>query len=114
MRKIISLIGSEHKFTGFYSLFAEWWANICGKSSTFIISCSIIAIWAGLGPYYNYSDSYQLFINTGTTIVTFLMMFLLQNTQNRDTEAMQKKLDVLLLEISILNEKMKKQNNGTD
>jgi low affinity Fe/Cu permease len=54
------------------------------------------------GPLFNYSDTWQLVINTGTTIVTFLMMFLLQNTQNRDTEAIQKKLDALLLEIDTL------------
>ena len=103
MKKIISLIGSEHKSNGFYAKFAEWSANICGKSSVFLFACGIIFVWIITGPYFQYSDTWQLVINTGTTIVTFLMMFLLQNTQNRDTEAIQKKLDVLLIEITILN-----------
>ena len=100
--KILSLIGSEHKFNGFYARFAEWSANICGKSITFAISCFLIIVWGALGPYYQWSDSYQLVINTGTTIFTFLMVFLLQNTQNRDTEAIQKKLDAVLIEIALL------------
>lgn len=105
MRKMLSLIGSEHKFNGYYASLAETTANICGKSSVFIVACLLIIIWAVTGPYYQYSDTWQLIANTGTTIVTFLMMFLLQNTQNRDTEAIQKKLDALLIEIALLNEK---------
>ena len=105
MRKILSLIGSEHRFNGLYASFAELTANICGKSIVFIFACLIIVTWIVTGPYFQYSDTWQLVINTGTTIVTFLMMFLLQNTQNRDTEAIQKKLDALLIEIALLNEK---------
>ena len=56
----------------------------------------VVAVWAATGPYFRYSDTWQLFINTGTTIVTFLMVFLIQNTQNRDTEAIQIKLDELI------------------
>ncbi len=101
MKRIISLIGSENRVNG-YSRFAEWTACLCGRSSTFILSCIVIVIWLVSGPLFNYSDTWQLVINTGTTIITFLMMFLLQNTQNRDTEAIQKKLDALLLEIATL------------
>ena len=62
----------------------------------FVLAISIIAIWAATGHFYNYSDTWQLLINTGTTIVTFLMVFLIQNTQNRDAKALHIKLDELL------------------
>ena len=63
---------------------------------TFLVAFAIIVIWAALGPPFGFSDTWQLVINTGTTIVTFLMVFLIQSTQNRDTEAMQVKLDELI------------------
>src|SRR5690606_27363538 len=63
---------------------------------TFIICCTIIVIWAVTGPLLGFSDTWQLIINTGTTIVTFLMVFLIQNTQNRDGAAIQAKLDELI------------------
>lgn len=99
---MLSLIGSEHKFNGYYAGFAEWAANICGKSITFIVALAAIFIWVMFGPFSNYSDSWQLIANTGTTLITFLMLFLLQNTQNRDTEAIQKKLDAILIELALL------------
>lgn len=100
-----SLIGSEHKPCGiYYTRFAETVANLGGKSKTFAIACTVIAIWLISGPLFHFSDTWQLIINTATTIITFLMMFLLQNTHNRDTDAIQKKLDALLIEISILNQ----------
>ena len=105
-KKIISLIGSEHKFNGsYYARFAEWSANICGKPFTFAVAVFSIFVWAISGPYYEWSDTWQLIANTGTTLITFLMLFLLQNTQNRDTEAIQNKLDAVLIEIALLKEK---------
>lgn len=67
-----------------------------GKPVTFVIAVIVIIVWAISGPFFGFSDTWQLVINTGTTIVTFLMVFLIQNTQNRDTEALQLKLDELI------------------
>ena len=67
-----------------------------GSSWAFALACSVVLVWGITGPLFGFSDSWQLVINTGTTIVTFLMVFLIQNTQNRDTEAMQVKLDELI------------------
>jgi low affinity Fe/Cu permease len=71
-------------------------SRIAGRPATFMVALSLIAIWAITGPIFDFSDTWQLVINTGTTIITFLMVFLIQNTQNRDTEALQIKLDELL------------------
>jgi low affinity Fe/Cu permease len=72
-------------------------AQISGKPATFMIATAIVLIWGITGPIFKYSDTWQLVINTGTTVVTFLMVFLIQNTQNRDTMALQVKLDELIL-----------------
>lgn len=67
-----------------------------GSAGAFLLALSIVVVWALTGPIFNYSSTWQLMINTGTTIVTFLMVFLIQNTQNRDGKAMQLKLDELI------------------
>ena len=79
-----------------YSRFAKTAARICGRPPVFVLAVAVIAIWLVTGPLFAFSDTWQLVINTGTTIVTFLMVFLIQNTQNRDTEAIQVKLDELI------------------
>ena len=79
-----------------YSRFAKSAAHFCGRPRVFTLAVAIIASWIITGPLFNFSDTWQLAINTGTTIVTFLMVFLIQNTQNRDTEAIQEKLDELI------------------
>ena len=71
-------------------------SNWAGSASTFLLAMLVIIVWAISGPAFNFSDTWQLVINTGTTIVTFLMVFLIQNTQNRDGKAMQLKLDELI------------------
>ena len=71
-------------------------AHFAGRASTFVGAIALVVLWAALGPVFHYSDTWQLVINTSTTIVTFLMVFLIQNTQNRDTEAIQIKLDELI------------------
>ena len=79
-----------------FTRFAKWAARATGRPGTFIGAAAIIVLWALAGPIFDFSDTWQLVINTGTTIITFLMVFLIQNTQNRDTEAMQIKLDELI------------------
>lgn len=79
-----------------YSNFAKSAARFCGRPRVFVLALLVIAAWIVTGPIFHYSDTWQLVINTGTTIVTFLMVFLIQNTQNRDTEAIQIKLDELI------------------
>ena len=82
-----------------FTKFARLAAHVTGKPATFILAATIIIIWAILGPFFGFSDTWQLVINTGTTIITFLMVFLIQNTQNRDTEALQIKLDEIIRSI---------------
>jgi low affinity Fe/Cu permease len=79
-----------------FSRAAHWIAQQCGHAGVFIIAVITILVWAATGPLFGYSDTWQLIINTGTTIITFLMVFLIQNTQNRDTAAIQLKLDELI------------------
>ena len=76
--------------------FATRTSTAAGQPVTFVIAVVIIVVWGVTGPMFHYSDTWQLVINTGTTIVTFLMVFLIQNSQNRDGAAMQAKLDELL------------------
>jgi low affinity Fe/Cu permease len=79
-----------------FSRFAKWTAHATGRPQTFVLAATVIAVWALTGPIFNFSDTWQLIINTGTTIVTFLMVFLIQSTQNRDAEAVQVKLDEII------------------
>ena len=75
---------------------AHWLSQAVGSPGAFLLALSIVVVWAVLGPVFHFSDTWQLVINTGTTIITFLMVFLIQNTQNRDTKALHLKLDELL------------------
>jgi low affinity Fe/Cu permease len=86
----------DHRNGSAFSAIALWASRQCGRASTFIVACVAIIVWAATGPIFAYSDTWQLVINTGTTIVTFLMVFLIQNTQNRDMSALHLKLDELI------------------
>src|SRR5688572_12221083 len=86
---------SNHKGS-IFTHFARGISAISGRPITFALAVGVIIVWATTGPLFGFSDTWQLVINTGTTIVTFLMVFLIQNTQNRDTEALQIKLDELI------------------
>lgn len=79
-----------------FTSFSNWVAQVSGRPLTFTISLAVILTWALSGPLFGFSDTWQLVVNTGTTIVTFLMVFLIQNTQNRDGAAIQAKLDELI------------------
>jgi len=80
----------------FFLRFANHTARLAGKPWTFLVCLGVVIVWAATGPIFRFSSDWQLVINTGTTIVTFLMVFLIQNTQNRDGAAIQAKLDELL------------------
>lgn len=79
-----------------FSRWAKWASHQTGRGRAFWIAVGVVLVWAVTGPLFGWSDTWQLIINTGTTVVTFLMVFLIQNTQNRDTEAIQIKLDELI------------------
>ena len=79
-----------------FTRFANWTSKKSGRPLTFVLAVLVIVAWAVTGPIFGFSDTWQLVINTATTVVTFLMVFLIQSTQNRDTEAMQVKLDELI------------------
>jgi low affinity Fe/Cu permease len=76
--------------------FAQWIAQATGRPIAFLLALSSIVVWAMLGPFFGFSDTWQLVINTATTIITFLMVFVIQNTQNRDTASMHIKIDELI------------------
>ena len=79
-----------------FSRFARWTERQTGRAQTFVVAVGLIIVWGVTGPLFGWSDTWQLVINTGTTIVTFLMVFLIQHTQTRDTQAIQLKLDELI------------------
>jgi low affinity Fe/Cu permease len=78
-----------------FASFARWIEQQLGRSTALVLAILAVVLWAVTGPFFGWSDTWQLVINTGTTIVTFLMVFVIQNTQNRDTKALQLKLDEL-------------------
>ena len=86
-----------NRISSLFDKAAQWAARQCGRAHTFAIAVIVVLVWAVTGPLFQFSDTWQLVINTGTTIVTFLMVFLIQNTQNRDTMAIQLKLSELVL-----------------
>ncbi|MEM5788487.1 MAG: low affinity iron permease family protein [Syntrophobacteraceae bacterium] len=86
----------ESRMNEFFRLFARTVSEYAGSFWTFIAALLIVAVWATTGPIFGFSDTWQLIINTGTTIITFIMVFIIQNTQNRDSKAVHLKLDELI------------------
>ena len=99
MIKEVFIKNTKNASKSLFSRFSNAISTAAGKPITFISAVLAIIFWAASGPVFGFSDTWQLVINTGTTIVTFLMVFLIQNTQNRDTFASQLKLDELILSI---------------
>lgn len=102
-----TLSNSEEEGAPAKKLRPDWFARaaalacaVCGSRWAFLLAVLVIVLWGALGPFYRYSDTWQLVINTGTTIVTFLMVFLIQNTQNRDSRAINLKLNEVIRAIS--------------
>jgi len=87
---------AEPQVAPLFARFSRWVERQVGRSCTFVLALAVVLLWAASGPLFGWSDTWQLVINTGTTIVTFLMVFVIQNTQTRDTQAMQLKLDELI------------------
>jgi low affinity Fe/Cu permease len=96
LRTTQSAAAEKREQLSLFGRLANTVAHWSGRPGTFLLCCLIIVVWAVTGPIFHYSDTWQLIINTGTTIVTFLMVFLIQNTQNRDGAALQAKLDELI------------------
>jgi len=94
--------------------FARYSSEILGSAETFLVACIAIIVWAAVGPRYNYSDTWQLVINTATTIITFLMVFIIQNTQNRDARAIQLKLDELIRAVTEARTGLVRLEQSTD
>ena len=90
---------SSHLLGKMFSKFSHLVAHAAGAPAAFLLAVLTVLVWGATGPIFHYSDTWQLVINTGTTIVTFLMVFLIQNTQNRDTMALQLKLSELIIAI---------------
>src|SRR4051812_23125253 len=86
----------SHRNAGVLSRFASWATEWTGSTAAFLCAVSVIVVWLATGPLFHYSDTWQLVINTGTTIVTFLMVFLIQRAQNKDTLALQLKMNELV------------------
>jgi low affinity Fe/Cu permease len=95
-KKNESSAASGGRFSRMFGEVANQTAQAAGRASAFMIAAGVVLVWAITGPLFQYSDTWQLVINTGTTIVTFLMVFLIQNSQNRDSAAIQVKLDELI------------------
>jgi low affinity Fe/Cu permease len=97
-----------------FARFAHHAATLAGHYVTFIAALALLIIWAVSGPFFHFSNTWQLAINTGTTIVTFLMVFLIQNTQNRDAMAMHLKLDELIRSLDQADNALMRAEDETD
>lgn len=89
-----------------FERFSAWVAGATGRPITFTLSVLLVVVWALTGPIFDYNDTWQLIINTATTVITFWMVFVLQNTQNKDTKAMELKLDELIRKMDGTDERL--------
>jgi low affinity Fe/Cu permease len=103
-----------HALHGYFSYFSQSISHATGHPLAFLLAVLVVVFWAATGPLFGYSDTWQLVINTGTTIVTFLMVFLIQNTQNRDTLSLQLKLSELVFAVKGAENKYAAMENLAD
>ncbi|MES2124806.1 MAG: low affinity iron permease family protein [Gemmatimonadota bacterium] len=89
--------------SSWFTHFSRGASRVSGRPATFLVASGLILLWAVTGPIFHYSDTWQLVINTSTTVITFLMVFVIQSTQNRDSEAMHVKLDELIKSLDVAN-----------
>ena len=106
--------GSGSDWNDRFRRFARWSSDRLGSSPAFLTAVAVVVIWALTGPLFKFSETWQLVINTGTTIVTFLMVFLIQNTQNRETKALHLKIDELLRAVRDARTNLVNLENKTD
>lgn len=106
--------GNHSNASTFFARMANATAAWSGKPAAFLTAFGVVLVWGITGPIFHYSDTWQLVINTGTTIVTFLMVFLIQNTQNRDTHALQIKLSELIIAMKGADNKVAAIEDATD
>src|SRR3984957_1405010 len=104
----------DHHNGSRFSAIALWASRQCGRASTFVVACATIIVWAATGPIFAYSDTWQLVINTGTTIVTFVMVFLIQRTQNKDSQAVHLKLNELVAAVRGASNRLINAENLTE
>jgi len=102
------------KSSSWFTRFSKVTAHVTGQPASFVLALLVILVWAITGPLFGWSDTWQLVVNTGTTIVTFLMVFLIQNTQNRDSRAIHLKLDELIRSIRAARNRLIDLENCTD
>ena len=97
-----------------FTRFSSGTAHLAGHYITFVVAVGLILVWAASGPLFAFSETWQLVINTGTTIVTFLMVFLIQNTQNRDSKALHVKLDEIIRSLAATDNRVMSAEEDTD
>ncbi len=105
-RRRANYAAAEARVNKGFQRLSHWAADVVGSPAAFLAGAIVIALWAISGPAFHFSDTWQLVINTGTTIVTFLMVFLIQNTQNRDSRALHLKLDELIRSVKTARDQM--------
>jgi len=107
-------VGQRTVWTSHFRSFAQHVSELVGSPAAFVSGVVVTIVWALTGPLFHYSDTWQLVINTGTTIITFLMVFLIQNTQNRDSKAIHLKLDELIRAVSSARNRLMNLEHCTD